>query len=144
MKPKTFINDIYVAFNYMPGGQIATQHFVDEVKKRKNGDLVEEIHISAVDAARDFKKSQFVALNLDGKLVKNEVLVYDGPSLGNNPRAQQMVKDWAIAKGLQPVKPPESQAKAMPYQHEKRIDRLEERQDKTDKKGAGHGNSEGL
>ena len=134
MKPRTFVNDVYVAFNYMPGGQISVQHFVDDQRKRRVGEQVEEILIKAADAAKDFKKSEFVALNINGKIVKNEVLVYDGPPLGNNPRAQQIVKDWAISKGLQPIRPPESQAKGMPYQYEKRIDTLEARQDKTDKK----------
>jgi len=96
---------IYVAFNHVPNGQICVQHFDHVVRDKKIGDdRVETIHFTPEEQIKGFEKSDFVAIMVNGTIVKNKVMVYSGPDLAwDDPQAKQKVVEWAKTKGLREI-----------------------------------------
>ena len=100
---------IYVAFNRLPGGQICTQHFETYIRQRKVGDQTQDIVFRAEDQLAGFRQQDEVAINVNGKITRHEVLIYDLPdalTLARDPRGAQRVTEWAIGKGLRPIVTP--------------------------------------
>lgn len=120
-------NQIWLAFNYMPGGQIVAQHFEDLEGQKKIGDSEHEVKVSAKEQVESFKKQDNVTLFVKGVLKKNEVLIYSGPSLLRNPRAAEVVINWAKEQGMQPIRATADQKGTDPktYEYDKRIGALE-------------------
>ena len=91
----------------MPYGTVVATHF--EPYKRKKilgGDKVEEILFTAETQLEGLKASQFVALNQNGVITKNKVLVYDeGRDLVDEPHAADIVLEWALKQGVEPIVP---------------------------------------
>jgi hypothetical protein len=91
----------------MPYGTIVVTHF--ETYKRKRilgGDKVEEIEFTAETQLKGLIASPFVALNVNGKIEKNKVLVYDqNRDLSEMPNAADIVIAWAIEQGMKPIVP---------------------------------------
>lgn len=118
---------LWAAFCALPGGQICVQHFTDTVRKHKTGDnTTEDILFTAAKLVEGFKK-QDVCVNIKGKITKNEVLVYNGEDLSDNPRAANVVIEWAKAQGLEPIAGSADQKGQDPktYEYDKRIVKLE-------------------
>lgn len=98
------IKRLWCSYNHMPGGQVVVQHFENlELERRTGDDTSEKVKFTAEERLKSFEKSDFVALYLKGQLHKNKVLVYDGPDLGDHPRAADMVIEWALKQGQQPI-----------------------------------------
>ena len=136
MKQRALENQIWVAYNHVPGGQIGTAHFEDIYRDKKEGDTVKQIFISSKDQLATFKNTESVALNMKGKgVIKNQVLVYTGGrNLTRDPKAADIVTAWAIEQGLEPIRAPKSQEDAKPYEHDKRLTVVEGRIDSLDTK----------
>jgi len=128
------LNQIWIAFNQMPGGHIIVQHFEDTVRKQKVGDQIIDHEISSKEQVAAFKKSDFVALNINGRKVKNEVLIYQERDLSGNPKAADVVIEWAKGKGLQPIQSSPTQEQSKPFEYDKRIATIEKRLDGQDEK----------
>lgn len=109
------------------------QHFEDLKRTRRGPFGEQEIVFTAKDQMEGFKKSDFVCLNVEGKIMRHEILVYDGPSLIGNPRAADVVLDWAEKKGHRPILPAKEK-EPLPHEHTKRIEHLERRIEETDAK----------
>lgn len=120
-------NQIWVAFNYMPGGHIVVQHFEDLEGQKKMGESEIEVKVTAKEQVESFKKQENVALNVKGVLKKNDVLIYPGASLRSNPKAAEVVIDWAKEQGLKPVMASADQKgdQTKTYEYDKRISALE-------------------
>lgn len=118
---------IWVAFNYLPGGQIVVQHFEDLEGQKKIGDNEVDVKVSAKEQVESFKKQDNVALNLKGNLKRNEVLIYAGGDISRNPKAAEVVINWAREQGVQPIKISADQKGDDPktYEYDKRIGALE-------------------
>lgn len=129
-------NQIWIAFNYMPGGHIVVQHFEDLEGQKKIGENAIDVKISAKEQVEAFKKQDNVTLFLKGVLKRNEVLIYSGGSLLNNPKAAEVVINWALEQGLQPIRPSPDQKGTDPktYEYDKRISALEDGQKTTNEK----------
>lgn len=123
---------VWVAYNHMPNGQIAITHFETEVRRKRIDDNhVDEVVFTVKEQIESFARSDFVALNMDGVLVKNRVLVYDGPQLNRrDPHNADRVIEWALRKGLVP-KPMASEVKA---KENDRVNLIDERVLKLEKK----------
>ena len=136
MKQRALENQIWVAYNHVPGGQIGTAHFEDIYRDKKEGDTVKQIFISSKDQLATFKNTESVALKMKGKdAIKNQVRVYTGGrNLTREPKAAEIVTAWAIEQGLEPIRAPKSQEDAKPYEHDKRITVIEGRLDGQDVK----------
>lgn len=118
---------LWAAFCALPGGQIVVQHFTDTVREHKTGDnTTEKIIFTAEKLVEGFKK-QDVCVNIRGKITKNEVLVYSGEDITDNPRAANIVIEWAKGQGLEPIAASADQRGQDPkaYEYDKRIGRLE-------------------
>ena len=135
-------NPIWAVYSHLPGGQLVAVHFEDIVRIKKVGDGQEEIRLTSKEQLEAFKRSPQVALYLvekngQGKLIKNEMLVYSGdPIHWKNPRVANLVLDWARAKGAAPV-PGAPTAKGdspKTYEYDRRIKSIEDRIDSQDKK----------
>lgn len=123
MPPKE--NMIWIAYNHMPGGQIVVMWFADIVRHRKlGGDATQEVKFPSSDQLTEFKKGAQVATNVKGKLTRNQVLVYNGPSLGADPKANSKVIAWAIEQGLEPIIT-KAEKDASPAEISKRVAALE-------------------
>lgn len=127
------INQIWLVYNHMPAGNLVAIHFEDIVRKRRGREGEEEIFISAKEQAENFKKSPQVALYVNKKLVKNEALVYDGPSLFANKRAANVALEWARGRGAEPYVTGKGK-EPLPHEHTKRIETLESRVNSMDGK----------
>ena len=120
------IEQIWAAYNAILGGQIVAIHFEDVVRTKKQGESNVDVQITAKAQLEGFKKSDQIALNLNGQIKKHEVLVYDGDDLSRNKNAAGVVIAWAITKGLKPIVKPGEKA-AMPFEQERRLSSLEAR-----------------
>lgn len=129
-------NQIWIAFNYMPGGHIVVQHFEDLEGQKKIGDGAVDVKVSAKEQVDAFKKQDNVTLFLKGVLKRNEVLIYNGGNLSNNPKAAEVVINWALEQGLQAIRPSADQKGTDPktYEYDKRISALENGQKETNDK----------
>ena len=130
------VNQIWALYNHMPGGNIVAIHFEDIVRKRRDGNRESEQLITAKDQIDSFKKSPQVALNIRGKIVKNEMLVYQGTGdLLGNPNAADVAIDWAIQQGMQPIVSPSAKGdQPKTYEYDARMKKIEDRQDDMDGK----------
>ena len=118
-------NTIWIAYNHIPGGQIVAMWFADITRRRKlGGDAVQEVKFPSSEQLEQFKKSSQVAINVKGKLTRNQVLIYNGPALGNDPKAASKVIAWAISQGLEPVVT-KAEKDASPAEMSKRVAMLE-------------------
>lgn len=129
-------NQIWIAFNYLPGGHIVAQHFEDLEGQKKVGEGEIDVAISAKQQVESFKKQDNVALLIKGVLKKNDVLIYPGPSLKTNHKAAEVVINWAKEQGLEPIRPTADQKgdQAKTYEYDKRISALEAGQKETNDK----------
>ena len=127
------ITQIWVCFNAMPGGHRVAQHFEDTTRRQRGPFGEKEIVFTAREQVEGFKKSDIVALYVDGKLVRNEVLIYDGPSLVGDFNASTRVLEWSWEKGHRPIQPAKDKEATAPEQT-KRIEHLERRMGETDAK----------
>ena len=127
------ITQVWVAFNTMPGGQRVVQHFEDVTRRQRGPFGEKEIVFTARVQVEGFKKSDIVALYVDGKLVRNEALVYDGPALVGDPDAAKRVLEWSWSKGHRPIQPAKDKEPTAPEQT-RRIEHLERRMGETDSK----------
>ena len=107
------INRIWFVYNHVPGGNVVASHFEDFSRRKKTGDNQEtDVVFTSKDQLEQFKKSEFVALNVVGadgrsKILKGEVLVYKGgQDLSRNPKAADVVLAWATEQGVRPIEPP--------------------------------------
>lgn len=120
--------EIWFAYNHMPNGQIVVSHFKDEQRTRRGSQGEEDIFFSAKDQIEAFKKGDQVVLNVKGKIIKNEILIYKGPSdlMRIKDPASEVIR-WVKEQGMQPI---ESQNdKAKPHETQTRLDALEGRVD---------------
>ena len=137
MGQRVIKNQVWAAFNHLPGGQVGTVHFEDVVRTKKVGDSQQDILFTSREQLESFKKQDNVGLNVGGKVVKHEVLVYDGGDLSDNPDAAIVVTEWAMnKKGLQPIRASSDQRGDSPktYEYDKRISALEGKVDSIDSK----------
>ena len=118
---------IWVAFNYLPGGHIVAQHFEDLEGQKKVGDNEVDVEISAKSQVESFKLQPNVAVNIKGTIKKNEVLIFSGGDLSRNPKAAEVVINWAKQQGLEPIRASADQKGDDPkvYEYDKRISMLE-------------------
>ena len=130
---KILIETIWAVYCHHPGGQVVATHFEDLYRKRRGIHGEEEVFASAKERLVGFKKSPFVKLNLNGQILSNEMLVYDGPSLAGRPDADRVVLEWARRKGVQPIRAV-GEKQALPYEQTKRIESLEAWKNETDAK----------
>lgn len=138
-------NQIWFVFNRLPSGNLTCQHVEDIVRNKKVGDNIEAVTILAQDQLAAIKKQKEVAIYIidpqtgQGKLTKNEVIVYDGPGrdmLWKNPRAANVAIEWAKKKGAAPIPSSPDQKGTDPktYEYDKRIKKIEDRLDAQDDK----------
>lgn len=109
---KTLKKQLWAVYNHLPGGHVCAIHFEDFERQKKDGDRTVTVLITAKDQVEGFKKTPQVALNIKGKTVAREVLVYDGPDVQGKPEAADIVLAWAYAKGVEPIQSPAEAAKA--------------------------------
>lgn len=110
----SYPQQVWCAFNHFPNGQIMIQHFDDyELEKRGREDTTSIIKFECHDQMKNFSKSPMVQLNINGKIEKNKVLVYEGEprDLRGKPRAANIVLAWAIKQGLLPIHSDEEKKK---------------------------------
>ena len=120
-------NRIWFVFNRMPGGQMTAMHLEDDIRVRKVGDSQEEIIFTSKDQLNAFKKGKEVMLNIGGKILKNDVLVYGGSAISvRNKRAANVALDWARSTGMLPIYPPD-QKTTLSEAHSDKINNLEVR-----------------
>lgn len=136
MKPMKGGKTIWVSFNKIPGGQVCTQHFYDLEGEKRQGEGEVHVEITAAEQVAAFKRQDDVCVNVNGKITKNEVLVWTGEDLSRNPNAALVVTEWAIKQGLAPIRAAADQKGDDPktYEYDKRINALEGRIDAQDKK----------
>ena len=127
------ITQTWVAFNALPGGQRVAQHFEDETRTQRGPFGEREIIFTAKEKVDGFRQSPQVAINIDGRISKNELLVYDGPSLIGDPDAGKRVLDWSWEKGHRPIQQAKEK-EPLPHEHTRRIEHLERRIGETDAK----------
>ncbi len=108
-------------------------HFEDETLKRRGPHGEEEVLFTAQERVNAAKRQVDVALNLNGKIMRNEFLVYDGPPLWGDRDAAKKVLSWAQARGLQPITTPKGK-EPLPHEHTKRIEMVEARLNEQDAK----------
>lgn len=125
-KAQTPANQIWVCYNAWPNGQVCADHFEDEVLTERGPKGEREVKFTARERMESWKRQPNVALNLNGKLMRHECLVYDGPPLWGNPKAGDVVIEWGIGKGVQPIVTSKGK-EPFPYEHTKRIESLEAR-----------------
>ena len=136
---------IWITYNHVPGGQIVAMHFETVTRERKTGDsTTEKKVITPEEQVRGWEKSDCVALNVKGQIVKNKILTYAGPELDDDDlHAADRVIAWAQQMGLEPIYTPKEKtavAQAAPEQTrridnlETRIGSIEQKQDESDKK----------
>lgn len=120
-------NQIWLAFNYLPGGHIVAQHFEDLEGHKKQGESEYEVKVSAKEQVEAFKKQDNVALFVKGVIKKNEVLIFTGGNLSRNPKAAEVVINWAMEQGMQPIRATADQKgdQLKTYEYDKRIVKLE-------------------
>lgn len=96
---------IWVAYNHVPNGQIVAEHRETYYGTRVlGGDKTEEKIFKAQDLINGLAASSYVALNMNGVITKNKVLIYDeGRDLTDVPNAADIVIEWAIKKGVRPI-----------------------------------------
>lgn len=127
-------NNIWTVYNHLPGGQIVAIHFQDVVRTKKLGDSTQEIRISSKESMEAFKRGPQVALYIvdkggNGKLVKNEMLIYKGETLDwKDPKAASKVIEWARTQGVAPIPSASSSKEAKTYEYTERMERMEKRQ----------------
>ena len=95
---------IWCVYNHLPGGQVMAIHFEDFMRGKKDGDRTVDVLITAKEQAEAFKRTPQVALNIKGKVVAREVLVYEGPDVQGKFEAADMVLAWAREKGIEPIR----------------------------------------
>lgn len=102
----TSVHRIWCVYNHMPGGHVVATHFgTYTLKKKLGGEGTQEIKFKAEDQMEGLKRSPYVALNINGKIEKNKVLRYGGSAdLTDDPRAANVVLDWAKAQGVEPIR----------------------------------------
>lgn len=138
-------NQIWFVFNRLPGGNLTAMHVEDATVKRRIGEDITEVLHTAAEQLAGVKKGKEVAIYVidpatgEGKLTKNEVIVYEGPGksdLWRNPRAGNVALDWAVKHGAAPIPRKADQKGDDPktYEYDKRIIKLEGRMDEQDKK----------
>ena len=99
------LNQIWIAYNHLPGGHIVVMHFEDIARQMRQGEQTKTVKITAKEQVDNFKKSPQVALNVGGKIVRNEVLLYQGPALEGDPQAADKVIAYADSKGMKAIVP---------------------------------------
>ena len=121
----------WIAFNHVPGGNIVIQRFDYEERSKNVGDNKTETHkYSPEEQIKSFEKGDFVALNIGGKIIKNKVLIYDGPAIEWDDRdAANKVLEWARSKGVEQIFTAEDRRrqKDMESSPSGRIDDLDQR-----------------
>lgn len=127
---KHALNQIWAVYNHLPGGHVVAIHFEDIRRGKKVGDRTEQILISAKSQLEGFKNSPQVSLNINGRVVAREMLVYDGADKGqlqDKPNAADIVLAWAKERGVQPILSPAEVLKTTGVSPEAlgRIDTLE-------------------
>ena len=102
---RAIMNQIWIAYNHMPGGQIVVQHFEDITRQKKTGDNhTQTIEFKAETQLAGFEKSDFVALYQNGKLTRNKVLVFPkDKDLRYLRNAADVVIEWAWQQGMEPA-----------------------------------------
>ena|SRR3990167_11165693 len=100
---KAPLNQIWAIYNHLPGGHMVAIHFEDIHRKQHQGNQIKTVLITAKEQVDSFKKADQVALNVNGKIVKNEVIIYQGPTLEGDPKAADKVIAYALAKGMLPI-----------------------------------------
>ncbi len=103
-KEKAKNSRTWAVYSHLPFGNLVAIHFEDMVRRRKVGDRIEEIVVTAKEQVEAFRKTPQVAIYRDGKLTKNEILVFDGQVDPENPRFADVVLNWARKQGVQPFK----------------------------------------
>lgn len=105
------VNQIWICYNHMPGGHMVAMHFEDIERSAKQGDNVKTVKITSKEQVESFKRGPQVMLNVGGKIVKNEVLIYQGQSVVGDPQAADKVIAYALDKGMKPIMPVNSHDK---------------------------------
>lgn len=121
-------NQIWVAFNKTPGGQICVQHFEDLEGDKKQGENEVHVEVSAEEQVKSFKLQDDVCVNVNGVIKLHEVLTHPhDPSLQRNKNAADVVIEWAKKQGLKPIQATADQKGTDPktYEYDKRISSLE-------------------
>ena len=124
---------VWIAFNHVPGGQRVAQHFEDLTRRQRGPFGEKEILFTAREQVEGFRKSDSVALLVDGKIMKNEILIYDGPNLLGDPNAALRVLEWSWGKGHRPIQPAKDK-EPLAHEQTRRIEHLERRMGETDSK----------
>ena len=124
------VHRIWCVYNHLPGGHVVATHFETyKLRKKLGEDKSEEVTFKAEDQLEGLKRSSYVALNIRGKVEKNKVLRYDGSEdLIDNPRAANVVLDWAKAQGVEAIKSAEESKEKVGIEvANTRVDDLERR-----------------
>ena len=119
---------IWAAYNHVPGGQIMVTHFERSSRKKRVGDQEIEVTATPMDQMKAYEKSEFVALNLNGTITKNKMLIYTPQNdLSEEPNAADIVIAWAKEQGLRAIKTAEEKMKqeTTPTEQMRRIDAVE-------------------
>lgn len=122
-------NTIWFTYCHLRNGNLMVSHLTDLVRKRKRPDgHIEDVLVSAKEQLEGFKGQNHICTHVNGVIRKNEVLVYDGDAdaLLGNPRAANVVLEWAQRKGLAPIVR-KSDKEPAPAEMTARVERLESR-----------------
>lgn len=125
---KAHDKQIWAAYNHVPGGQIIVTHFERSSRKKRVGDQEIEVTATPMDQLKSYEKSEFVALNLNGSITRNKMLIYTPEhDLSEEPNAADVVIEWAQKQGLKPIKTAEEKMKqdTTPTEQMRRIDVVE-------------------
>mgnify|MGYP001601672811 FL=1 len=103
-------------------------HFERSSRKKRVGDSEIEVTATPMDQVKAYEKSDFVALNLNGVITRNKVLIYTPENdLTEEPHAADVVLEWAQKQGLGPIKTPAEKMNqdTTPTEQMRRIDTVE-------------------
>lgn len=105
-------------------------HFERSSRKKRVGDQEIEVTATPMAQLQAYEKSEFVALNLNGVITKNKMLIYTPEhDLSEEPNAAGIVIEWAEKQGLRPIKTAEEKMKqeTTPTEQMRRIDKVEDK-----------------
>lgn len=105
-RDKAILNQIWAVYNHLPGGHMVAIHFEEYTRQKRMGnDMTKDVVFTSEEQVKGFEKSDFVALNLKGQILRNKILVYAGSDkdLSRNPKAADVVLEWARQQGVEPI-----------------------------------------
>ena len=96
---------VWVIYNHVPGGNIMAQKFDHESREKRTGENQSvKMEFTPEVQIQGFEKSDFVALNRGGTIIKNKVLIYSGPAIEwDDPKAGDKVIAWARELGIREI-----------------------------------------